>query len=161
MKCTQCGNRTFIKTNFPLDSFGDGGASVSKTVAVYVCLDCGHYEFFSLTEVSDYKKAEHNIVSTENALEQQKRKLIELENPSTLQKVEEEIAAIESELKSLDITIRRKNELESKHREMRHKPELIKKEIKSTKERIVKLESDLQNQKQYFEHKKASTVEFN
>ncbi len=153
MRCTQCGNSKFIKTDFPLDSFGDGGAAVSKTVAVYVCLNCGHYEFFSLTEVSDYKNAEHNIVSTENALEQQKRKLIELEDPSTLQKIEEEIAAIETELKSLDITIRRKNELESKYREIRHKPELIKKEIKSTKERIATLESDLQKRKQYFERK--------
>ena len=47
MKCTSCGNTNLWKTYWPLESYGDGGASLSRDVDVYLCLECGHYEFYS------------------------------------------------------------------------------------------------------------------
>lgn len=54
MKCTFCGNENLVKTSFPMESYGDGGASVSNDVDVYLCLDCGHFEFFSTKKANKY-----------------------------------------------------------------------------------------------------------
>ena len=57
MKCTQCGSSALSKTNLPFDVNGDATLFSNKTLAVYLCLDCGHYEFFSTEDLDKYKKA--------------------------------------------------------------------------------------------------------
>ena len=56
MKCTNCGNTNLVKTEFPLASWGDGGANIPKETDVYFCVECGHYEFFSPAKIEKYKK---------------------------------------------------------------------------------------------------------
>ena len=56
MKCTQCGSSALAKTTLPFDVYGDATLSSNKNLAVYLCLDCGHYEFFSTEDLEKYKK---------------------------------------------------------------------------------------------------------
>ena len=57
MKCTQCGSSALAKTTLPFGVYGDATLSSNKNLAVYMCLDCGHYEFFSTEGLEKYKKA--------------------------------------------------------------------------------------------------------
>ena len=106
MKCTFCGNENIVKTYFPIISYGDGGADISKEVDVYFCLDCGHYDFFSKTKVNRYYETITWINDTEKKIENLHLKLVELQNPMVEQKVKDKIQRVETKLKSVDITIR-------------------------------------------------------
>ena len=57
MKCTQCGSSALAKITLPFTVNGDATLSESKTLVVYLCLDCGHYELFSTENLEKYKKA--------------------------------------------------------------------------------------------------------
>ena len=152
MKCTSCGNTNLVKTYFPMDSYGDGGASVSDMVDVYLCLDCGHYEFFSTKHANRYYDAAKWIRDTESEIDSLRRELSELENPSTTQKLNEEIKSIESQLTSLDITIRQQQELKTKLYDVKNKLSRIPRQISRIKEKIRSLESELHTRKHNFEH---------
>ncbi len=150
MKCTQCNSCNLVKTHFPIASFGDGGAYISDKVDVYLCLECGHYEFFSLAKVADYSATKAWIENAEKELKQLKLNLAELESPDTLQSIEQEMESIQKQLQTLDITIRQKDELEQRYRELIHKPQIIKSEIGRIKSRIQRLESVLGTKKNNF-----------
>ena len=151
MKCTSCGNTNLVKTHFPMDSYGDGGASVSNMVDVYLCLDCGHYEFFSTKHANRHYDAAKRIRDTESEIDGLRHELSELENPATTQKLNEEIKSIESQLTSLDITIRQQQELKTKLYDVKKKLSDIPRQIKRIKESIGNLESNLSTQKYNFE----------
>ena len=148
MKCTSCGNTNLVKTHFPMDNY----ASVSDIVDVYLCLDCGHYEFFSTRHVNRHNKAAKWIRDTESEIDSLRRELSELESPSTTQKLNEEIKSIESQLTSLDITIRQQQELQAKLYDVKNKLSDIPCEISRIKGKISSLESDLRIRKGNFEH---------
>ena len=152
MKCTSCGNTNLVKTYFPMASYGDGGASVSDMVDVYLCLDCGHYEFFSTKHANRHYDAAKWIRDTESEIDSLRRELSELENPSTTQKLNEEIKSIESQLTSLDITIRQQQELKTKLYDVKNKLSRIPSQISRIKEKIRSLESELSTRKYNFEH---------
>lgn len=150
MKCTSCGNTNLVKTNFPMASYGDGGASVSDMVDVYLCLDCGHYEFFSIKHANRHYDAAKWIHDTESEIDSLRRELSELESPSTTQKLNEEIKSIESQLTSLDITIRQQQELKTKLYDFKNKLSRIPSQISRVKEKIRSLESELRTRKYNF-----------
>ena len=152
MKCTSCGNTNLVKTYFPMNSYGDGGASVSNMVDVYLCLDCGHYEFFSTKHANSYYDAAKWIRDTESEIDSLRRELSELENPATTQKLNEEIKSIESQLTSLDITIRQQQELKTKLYDLKNKLSRIPSQISRIKEKIRSLESELRTRKYNFDH---------
>ena len=152
MKCTSCGNTNLVKTYFPMASYGDGGASVSDMVDVYLCLDCGHYEFFSTKHANRHYDAAKWIRDTESEIDSLRRELSELENPSTTQKLNEEIKSIESQLTSLDITIRQQQELKTKLYDLKNKLSRIPSQISRIKEKIRSLESELSTRKYNFDH---------
>ncbi len=151
MKCTSCGNTNLVKTYFPMASYGDGGASVSDMVDVYLCLDCGHYEFFSTKHANRHYDAAKWIRDTESEIDSLRRELSELESPSTTQKLNEEIKSIESQLTSLDITIRQQQELKTKLYDLKNKLSRIPSQISRVKEKIRSLESGLRTRKYNFE----------
>lgn len=151
MKCTSCGNTNLVKTYFPMTSYGDGGASVSDMVDVYLCLDCGHYEFFSTKHANRHYDAAKWIRDTESEIDSLRRELSELESPSTTQKLNEEIKSIESQLTSLDITIRQQQELKTKLYDLKNKLSRIPSQISRVKEKIRSLESELRTRKYNFE----------
>ena len=150
MKCTSCGNINLVKTHFPMTS-SDGEASVSNMVDVYLCLDCGHYEFFSTKHVDKYHNVAKRICDKESKLDSLKRELSELENPLNTQKLNEEIKSIESQLTSLDITIRQQQELKNKLYDAKHKLSNIAEQIPQIKREIENLESDIHSRKDRLE----------
>ena len=151
MKCTSCGNTNLVKTYFPMASYGDGGASVSDMVDVYLCLDCGHYEFFSTKHANRHYDAAKWIRDTESEIDSLRRELSELESPSTTQKLNEEIKSIESQLTSLDITLRQQQELKTKLYDLKNQLSRIPSQISRIKEKIRSLESNLSTRKYNFE----------
>lgn len=152
MKCTSCGNTNLVKTYFPMDSYGDGGASVSNMVDVYLCLDCGHYEFFSTKHANRYYDLAKWIRDTESEIDTLRRELSELESPVTTQKLNEEIKSIESQLTSVDITIRQQQELKTKRYDLKNELSRIPSQISRIKEKIRRLESELSTRKYNFDH---------
>ena len=152
MKCASCGNTNLVKTYFPMTSYGDGGASVSDMVDVYLCLDCGHYEFFSTKHANRLHDAVKSIRNTESEIDSLRNELSELENPATTQKLNEEIKTIESQLTSLDITIRQQQELKSKLSDSKNKLARISSQISRLKEKIRSLESELSTKKYNFKN---------
>ena len=152
MKCTSCGSTNLVKTYFPMTSYGDGGASVSDMVDVYLCLDCGHYEFFSTKHANRYYDAAKWIRDTESEIDSLRRELSELESPSITQKLNEEIKSIESQLTSLDITIRQQQELKTKLYDLKTKLSGIPRQISRIKGKISSLERELSTRKYNFEH---------
>lgn len=151
MKCTSCGNTNLVKTYFPMND-GAGGASVSNMVDVYLCLDCGHYEFFSTQHVNRHYDTAKWIRDTESEIDTLRRELSELESPVTTQKLNEEIKSIESQLTSLDITIRQQQELKTKLYDLKNKLSSIPSQISRIKEKIRRLESELSTKKYNFDH---------
>ena len=152
MKCTSCGNTNLVKTYFPMDSYGDGGASVSNMVDVYLCLDCGHYEFFSTKHANRHYDAAKWIRDTESEIDTLRRELSELESPVTTQKLNEEIKSIESQLTSLNITIRQQQELKNKLYDLKKQLSFIPSQISRIKREIEILESELRTRKYNFDH---------
>lgn len=152
MKCTSCGNTNLVKTYFPMDSYGDGGASVSNIVDVYLCLDCGHYEFFSTKHANRHYDAAKWICDTESEIDTLRRELSELESPVTTQKLNAEIKSIESQLTSLDITIRQQQELKTKLYDLKNRLSRIPSQISRIKDKIRSLESELSTRKYNFDH---------
>lgn len=152
MKCTFCGKENLVKTSFPMDSYGDGGSSVSKDVDVYLCLDCGHFEFFSTSKANKYYEDASLIRNTETEIKNLYRELEELQNPLTIQKINDEIKMVEKQLKSLDITIRQQQKLKNTLSELKRNLGSIPQKIDRIKGKIRQLESDLKTKKLYFEN---------
>ena len=152
MKCTSCGNTNLLKTHFPLHSYGDGGAKLSEEVNVYLCLECGHYEFFSEAAINKYKVTVSIIKDIEQKIANLHCDLENLQNSTTTENIQKEIKTINEQLKSLDITIRQQQELKAKHSELTRQLQDIPNNISSKKSRLYDLESRLSTIKHNFEN---------
>lgn len=152
MKCNFCGSENFVKTKFPLESFGEGGASVSHEVDVYLCLNCGHYEFFSKTKVTRFYETQTWISNTEKEIENLRCKLLELQNPTVTQNITDKIQQVEAKLKSIDITIRQQQTLKLKLSKLRTELKNMPCDIRKIEEKIRHLESELKIRRSNFEN---------
>ena len=152
MKCTHCGNSNLVKTYFPLISYGDGGASVSKEVEVYFCLECGHYEFFSQAKIENYKNILNWLRNTELEIESLNKELEELQAPLFIQNIKDEIDMLENKLKSLDITIREQQEMKDRVIKLKHQLQVLPNKIERIKNKIHSLQGELSTKKNNFEH---------
>ncbi len=146
MKCTSCGNTNLVKTYFPLD----GETDLSNKVEVYLCLECGHYEFFSMEKVADYKQTSSKISEMEREIVSLRLELERLQDPATTKKINDEIRTVKTQLSSLDITIRQQQELKMKLSELNGKLTAIPNKIRITKDRLDHLISDLRTIKYNF-----------
>lgn len=151
MKCTSCGNTNLVKTHLPMNSYGDGGASVSNEVDVYLCLDCGHYELFSTKQANRYYETAAWIRQTEAEIDALRNELNELQDPAIAQKIGKKITSVENQLRSMDITIRQQQRLKTKLSELKRKLDSIPMEIRRIEEKIHSLESELGTKKHNFE----------
>ena len=152
MKCTFCGNENIVKTYFPIISYGDGGADISKEIDVYFCLDCGHYDFFSKTKVNRYYETITWINDTKKKIEDLHLRLAELQNPMVAQQIKDKMQSVETKLKSVDITIRQQQALKLKLSELNNKLRNMPYEIKRIEEEIRSLEFDLKTKTSNFEN---------
>ena len=149
MKCTQCGCENLISINIEslISISGDAYMRNSESLKVYACRNCGHLEFFDnglnekLAEESEIEKKYEKELT---ALVQQQE---EMKN-GALKQLQEELTCVESQLKSLDITIRQQQELTQK-------AEALKVKIKQISIEIYKIEKEIKT----VESKKAHELE--
>lgn len=133
--CTQCGCKTLIRSNPPFDAYHE------RKLRTYACCECSHLEFFYSCEVDKYYSGKKTIDSIANELQVLEKRLADLESPLMISKINDEVKQLECQLMSLDITIRQKNEFESKLREMQEKSRCIPIEIAELKRKIEALKS--------------------
>ena len=143
MKCTQCGCENLIPINIEslISISGDAWMRNSESLKIYTCRNCGHLEFFDngLNE----KMAEESEI--EKKYEKEISVLIEKQNQienGELKQLKEELACIESQLKSLDITIRQQQELKKNVKTLNAKIEKVLCEIRKIKTEIERLKSN-------------------
>ena len=118
MKCTQCGCTKMIKVGIPFYVNGDAHLEMNNTLSTYACTECGHLEWFD-TSISDtFKSKLLHLENSTDELNKLKKQLENLDDPNVITKLECDCKIIEKELKSLDITIRHKQQLETKLRDL-------------------------------------------
>ena len=138
MKCTSCGNTNLVKTSFPVDSH-----HVSRQVEAYLCIECGHYEFYSQEKAKAYHATVAIIKDMEQELENLRNELEILQSPTTIQTINDDIQAIEMQLNSLDITIRQQQQLKAKHSELNRRLSVLPSKISRKTNHINAMESKL------------------
>jgi len=151
MKCSQCGNEKLVKTNLPMESYGDGGSWISGDVDIYLCLKCGHYEFFSMKKVHDYEETVSYIKEKEKELNTLKLKLVKMESDERKNFINKRIPEITEKLKSIDITIRQQQKLQGELDELKTELSRLPQEISYLKNDIRQIESELESKKYNFE----------
>ena len=140
MKCTQCGCKRFIESKFSnLISVGgwDVQCSISETVKIFACLECGHLEFFD-------KMMPDKLAQAETKLKQLNDELDSLlhdkeSKDSLINELTEEITRIEERLKNLDITVREQNELSEKSQQINNEIQQILQARRSIDKRIQEI----------------------
>lgn len=116
IKCSNCGSTRLLDVEYPLHFLIVDGNQTSAPLTTYLCADCGHYEFFShkLAKMArslfdDGAEINSNVDSLLSKIKNADEVCL-----INLKKLENEKNEINLELKSLDITIRKKNELEQR-----------------------------------------------
>lgn len=142
MKCTQCGCENLVPINISsLLDVWDACIHNGPSLKIYVCCNCGHLEFFDnefpkkLAEESEIEKKYKKEISV--LIEEQNQ----IEN-GELKQLKEELACVEMQLKSLDITIRQQQELKKKEETLNAKIEKVLCEIRKIKTEIERLRSN-------------------
>jgi chromosome segregation ATPase len=142
MKCTQCDceNLIPIRLKSLIDVSSDALMYNSESLKVYACRNCGHLEFFDngLNEkLAKESEIEKQYAKELTALVQQQ---VEMKN-GELKQLQEELACVESQLKSLDITVRQQQELKQKAEDLKAKIQQISNEIYKIERGIKAVES--------------------
>ncbi|MFQ6749542.1 MAG: hypothetical protein ACLRFR_01705 [Clostridia bacterium] len=117
MKCSQCGNKNLKKTKFPayVDASMDANAKFYCSLDSYICLNCGHYEFFSTKTIERYTSKNEEIKKIERMVFEVTKILTDIDNG--LEKIKNELQELETESKNKDITIRQHEEILAKMKE--------------------------------------------
>lgn len=154
MKCSQCGCTDLVEVKFPqevslsLTEIGLAGYTNDYDIKnrvycnSFICLNCGHFEFFNLSLAEQIKcdikikeEAKENINKIENEISELRKIISNKLN-------EKEKLEIESQ--NLDITLRRNNEIHSQIAEIKNYIKNIDKAIKDKEEDIIKLKKILE-----------------
>lgn len=140
IKCTQCGCEYLEEVEFPYEAklntvaVGLSGESFQYALdnnvyaITYICTRCGHFEFFNprLAELV-LKDREKNAKIQQEIMNLDKKIL---ENNNEIEKIEQQINSITTQLKNIDITIRQSNELKANKQKLITTIERLKKDNK-------------------------------
>ena len=142
MKCPICGNDEF------LDTTKDFLESPSDKIRFhhYACSKCG-YSIIVDDKIPRVNAATVEYKKLEKQLEDVKKELNGLEVKFGINKIREKIASLEEESKSLDITIRRKQEIEAEIKKLYSTPV---KGYKETRSKLVHKKNDLEYKIKHF-----------
>lgn len=157
MKCSNCGSEDLMETSFPMDFVFTEGGVRQVNFKTYICIHCGHYEFFS-KEVADRLKNAFNYVK--GLCEEETKVTNEIFDISKdyERKLSELNSIKESLMKdasNLDITVREKNELDNKILSLNEEISIINKEFN---EKLNKLNNKLSDIKVKIEKGKKPSI---
>ncbi|HIY99817.1 MAG TPA: hypothetical protein H9676_03850 [Firmicutes bacterium] len=153
MKCSQCGCADLVEVEFPqktsliLTSVGIAGESnfyeIENRVDCnsYICLNCGHFEFFSsmmAEQIKTERKVREEVEANINRIQNE---IIELRNNSSDKY--KEIDKLKLEAQDLDITLRRNNEIQVLISNLENDIININKIIVKKKQEIIDLKNTL------------------
>ena len=141
MKCTHCNSTKLIKTDLSniFRIGGDGTITVSKTLEVYMCEECGHIEMFDSSLITKNKRTkEVNEHFDSMFLEQNEKKEL-LVNGEKNKSLHDELYRITIKLQSLDITIREQQELKLRVIDIKRELSLIENEISNIQKEVCRL----------------------
>ena len=122
MKCSQCGCNDLVEVDFPHEvniiqtGVGLNGYSSSYDIEddvycdSYVCVNCGHFEFFNLNLAEQIKEDRLFKEKTKKDIEKIEKEIDELNNK--ISSLDLSIKELKKESLNLDITVRRSNEIQ-------------------------------------------------
>ena len=150
MKCSQCGCNDLVEVDFPhkidLKEVGVGLAGYSSSYSIeeeldcnsYVCVNCGHFEFFNLKLAEQIKKDRLLKEKTKNDIDKIKKEIDELNNKISSSDLN--IKELKKESLNLDITVRRSHEIQDAILSKKEEIKKTKKIINEKNKELVKLE---------------------
>ena len=157
MKCTQCGCEDLMEIRLG-NLFGIGGGDGytniqgSDSFKIYTCNNCGHLEFFDngLNEkLAEEKELEKYFQEKENVLIEKQN---EIRN-GKLKQLQEELASVEIQLTSLDITIRQQQELSEKVIDIKEEIRKISIELYNIEQQLKRLQQSKQEEFDAIQHR--------
>ena len=156
-KCSCCGGNTLRSIPIPFGVAGDANLQIQMHIGepghfgyqdyiydyldFFVCMDCGHIEWFAEKMVDALKKKDSRISQLKTEIEALKIKLSEAQDE--LASIDCEINDAEEKSKSLDITIREQQTLLSTIATLKQKRSKIQSEIRTTEQSIRSLQNKL------------------
>lgn len=113
MKCSNCGSNNLKEVEFPVMVLYDSG-EVNKDIVTYICLDCGHYEFFNVKVAQTLKKQKDEQDKIENQVDNLLKEIdkLEYEYKKTINSVLISRDELLKKTANLDITVREKLKLD-------------------------------------------------
>ena len=154
MKCSQCGCADLVEVEFPQEAeliqtrVGLVGYSsfydIENNVYCnsYICVNCGHFEFFNLELAEQIKLDRKERESAKQNINKIQNEIIELNDK--ISNIEKEIEKLKSESLDLDITVRRSNEIQTTISNYENDIKILNKAISEKKKEITKLEKTLE-----------------
>ena len=146
MKCSNCGNNNLKKVSMEkqfCDVWGD--ASLRPVAETFICLDCGHLEFFNCQYASDYKAKQKTNEEINQKIEETKsqiKKLKETKFDTTI--FEKETERLEKEIKTLESMGISGKEIRYRKDGIKENKEILEKKIDPKLEQKIKdLERDI------------------
>lgn len=147
MKCSQCDNAKLVKANLPLEGhYCEGWWDVIADV--YLCLECGHYEIFSPNVAGDYKETIAVIKEKNEKYSQINSNLNE--HKKNLEIKTNKLKDIESQLSSLDITIRQQQEFQKQVSDLKIDIKHIYNEVYKAEQIVANILEDIETKKKNF-----------
>ena len=132
MKCSNCGKNNLkeVRLYQLFDIDGDAWLLENKTAEIYICADCGHFEFFNseyANELKNKQKANDDLMQKIEEKKSQIKELKEIKFDPT--PFEKEIEKLEKEIETLKSLGVNGQEIRWREDEIKRNKEILAKKI--------------------------------